>query len=145
MTSPTPPVSGPGALSRRTDRSPAQAMRDLPNADYGENATFTDLQRGAPLAQSFGPEGGAPPGAGAAGSVIPFGAPSLMTGTPVTDGAALGAGVGMEALGMSPEAEDVEVDRATLAAYVAALEVMANLPGSSSASRNLVRRMKARL
>jgi hypothetical protein len=31
-------VSGPGKLSRRTDGGPAQKLRDIPDAKYGENA-----------------------------------------------------------------------------------------------------------
>ena len=46
------PVSGPGKDSRRTDGGPAdrQAMRDLPNAKYGEQADYAAVQGGAPLA-----------------------------------------------------------------------------------------------
>lgn len=44
------PVSGPGALSQRTDGGPGQAMRDLPDAAYGEQADFQEIQAGAPMA-----------------------------------------------------------------------------------------------
>lgn len=37
------PVSGPGAMSKRTDGGPAQKLRDLPDAQYGEAATYRDL------------------------------------------------------------------------------------------------------
>lgn len=39
------PVSGPGAMSKRTDGGPVQKLRDLPDAQYGEAATFRDLQQ----------------------------------------------------------------------------------------------------
>lgn len=142
MTSPTPPVSGPGALSRRTDRGPAQAMRDLPDAAYGENATYKDLQRGAPLAQSPGAQGAVSATAGVGGGIIPMNAPSTMQGVPVTDGAALGAGAGMEALGIINQPQ---ADMSRLVPYLPVLEFMANQEGASWATRNLVRRLKASL
>lgn len=115
-------------------------MRDLPNADYGENATYKELQRGAPLAQSnpaatVGPTGGS-------SAVIPMGAPSGMPGVPVTDGAALGAGAGMEALGLVNQPQQ---DLSRLVPYLPVLEFMANQDGASWATRNLVRKLKAAL
>ncbi len=139
MTSPTPPVSGPGALSQRTDRGPAQAMRDLPDAAYGENATFKDLQRQALLAQSPGATGAMSAGGGGP-QVIPMGAASTMPGVPVTDGASLGAGAGMEALGIINQPQ---ADLTRLVPYLPVLEFMANQEGASWATRNLVRRLKA--
>lgn len=44
------PVSGPGAMSRRTDG--AQPTMELPNARYGEAATFRQDQQGAAMSQS---------------------------------------------------------------------------------------------
>lgn len=90
-------VSGPGRLSQRTDGGPAQQLRHMPDAQYGEDATFTDQQRSAPLAQ-VNP---APAGGGAQGDgqpVVGFDAPSNRPGEPVTAGAALGPGPGLEAL-----------------------------------------------
>jgi len=115
-------------------------MRDLPNADYGENATYKDLQRGAPLAQSGG--GQLPAGAGAGGgtSVIPMNAPSGMPGVPVTDGAPMGAGAGLEALGLVDQPKQ---DLSRLVPYLPVLEFMANQDGASWATRNLVRKLKA--
>lgn len=93
------PVSGPGALSQRTDGGPAQAMRDLPNAKYGENAEFRSVQSGAPMAAApslNGTGGGAatPPAPGAS----PLSPPMPLTGgtqnpdQPVTAGSPLGPG-----------------------------------------------------
>jgi len=99
------PVSGPGALSRRTDRGPSQKIRELPDAAYGEAKEFNDLQKQAPLENvpqtSMTPQGG-PSGAGPAmplSSVVPLSAPTQRPDEPVTAGAALGAGPGPEALG----------------------------------------------
>jgi len=82
------PVSGPGALSQRTDGGPGQPVRTLPNAGYGESKAFVDQQQGAPLAQAPG----LPP-------VVPLDAPSNRPDEPVTTGAPLGPGAGPEALG----------------------------------------------
>lgn len=139
----TPVASGPGALSRRTDTGPTQKLRDLPDADYGENATYKDLQQGAGLAQS-NPMAGMPSGGGGGGAagVISMGAPSTMPGTPVTDGAAMGSGMGPEAMGLVPHEEQ---DLDGMLKYLPVYEYMANLPNASWATRNLVRKLKARV
>jgi hypothetical protein len=95
------PVSGPGALSRRTDGGPAQALRDLPDAKYGENAEFRSVESGAPMAQAPSPHasGGAPTSPPEAPFSHPMGEPPapLSGGTinpdePVTTGIPLGPG-----------------------------------------------------
>src|SRR5688500_1867609 len=98
------PVSGPGALSRRTDGGP---IRDLPHAEYGGNKEFRELQQAAPVSASA---------AGAAGqvtfdpSMLPtgFGADSEMPDEPVTAGADAGAGPGSSVLGLTAEGGEVE-------------------------------------
>lgn len=94
-------VSGPGALSARTDGRP-QPVRDISGAGYGERQAFHDLQQSAPLPTSQPVRAGK---AGASGvdplaGITGFGEPSQMPGTPVTDGAAAGAGAGPDALGL---------------------------------------------
>lgn len=80
-------VSGPGALSQRTDGGPGQTPMDLPDAKYGEAKAFADQQAGAPLAQAPSmPE------------VIPLDAPTTRPDEPVTAGAPLGPGPGAEIL-----------------------------------------------
>lgn len=98
------PVSGPGALSARTDGGPGgkQPMRDLPNAKYGENAEFRADESGAPMAAapSLPAPGGAPTSSpGAADFQHPMGAPpppltgdSLNPSEPVTAGVPAGPG-----------------------------------------------------
>lgn len=122
------PVSGPGPLSRRTDGPQGgQPVRVPTGGGYGEGAELAALQEAAPLAESPGPQGG-------------FGDPSAQLDTPVTAGAALGAGPGPEALGLPQQADE---DMQRLLASLPALERMANAPGASRAARNWVRAVKA--
>lgn len=63
------PVSGPGKFSGRTD---GQTARALPDAGYGEQAEFQEMQGGAPMSDTSGvpaPDGG-----------LMAGAPPLPTG-----------------------------------------------------------------
>lgn len=137
----TPVASGPGALSRRTDTGPTQKLRDLPDAAYGENATYKDLQQASGLAQSQGGEI-APALAGnpAAANVTPINAPTQEPNTPVTAGANLGMGPGIEALGLVPQKQQ---DMNGQIKYLPVLEYMANQEGAPWALRNAVRKIKA--
>lgn len=138
------PVSGPGQFSARTDKAVSDAGRALPNAQYGENKDYQDQKSGAAMAQGQGQDVtgmnfndlfGNP-----ASRVTGLGEASAQPGTPVTDGAAEGAGAGTEAL-TGPQSSDNQ----NMAAYLVALEFMANQPGSSDSARNLVRQMKSQL
>lgn len=139
------PVSGPGALSKRTDGGP-QPMRDLPDAGYGEQAQFQEAQGGAPMAgapPAAGPpqQGGAPPV-----EVTPFGAPSARPDEPVTHGADAGAGPGLSSLGLQdPNEQLTQEDLAQLAVYLPYLEWMASLPNAAPSTRSYVRRIKGLL
>lgn len=79
------PVSGPGALSQRTDGGPSQPRMQMPDAAYGEQADFQAIQGGAPMAASPG----IPGGPGLPGLLDPTQRPSepLTTGVPVGEGA----------------------------------------------------------
>ena len=44
------PVSGPGALSRRTDGGPVQGAREMNATQYGERQELQSLQTAAPMA-----------------------------------------------------------------------------------------------
>lgn len=138
------PVSGPGALSRRTDGGGPgnqQPVRVPTGGAYGDATQLQKLQQSAPLAASPGGDA-----AQAAGPSLPpgvdFGAPTQMPDVPVTDGAALGPGAGPEALGLTPQRDE---DMQRLIGYLPVLEHMANQPGSSKAARNLVRSLKGML
>lgn len=105
------PVSGPGALSKRTDGGPgdtkvqaATAPTGLPYGDHQQliqqqgvqPLSKATLPPAAPVAASAGDAGAAnptPPYTGGA-----FGAPSSRPGEPITTGVAIGPGAGPEAM-----------------------------------------------
>lgn len=130
------PVSGPGAHSRRTDGQPTM---DLPNAQYGENASFREIQGGASIPSSQSPSG-PPGGAAPAGPpVVPLGAPSTEPGTPVTAGADMGAGPGMEALGLrGVQADDAEALRRYLPTLIDIAQRDDTLPGTKRWLRTVI-------
>lgn len=102
------PVSGPGAGSRRTDGGPAQALRSLPDAKYGENKEFMGLQQAAGLAQAGGgppapsaaggPGGGGAPQGNPPSAPVPLTAGTLRPNEPVTAGIDSGPGPGSSTL-----------------------------------------------
>ncbi len=134
-------VSGPGKFSERTDKAVSSANARLPDAGYGEQADYQDQKSGAVEAKTpggnvdFASLFGDP-----ASRVVPMGEPTAQPGTPVTDGAALGAGAGQEALGL---ADQRTADLEKLVPYLPVLEFMANQPGASWSMRNIVRKAKA--
>lgn len=137
------PVSGPGALSQRTD-GPAgggsQPVRVPSGGQYGARQDLQQLQQAAPVAASPGGDVGAPQPAGdLTAGLVGFDQASQQPDVPVTAGASQGQGPGPEALGL-PSQPDEDMQR--LAAWLPVFEHMANQPGSSKAARNLVRQIK---
>lgn len=82
------PVSGPGALSQRTDGVPNGEVKGLA---YGENQVVNGMASQGPMAQ--------PP---AGPSIVPLDAPSMMPDQPVTAGVPVGPGPGPEAMSQRP-------------------------------------------
>lgn len=121
------PVSGPGALSRRTD---VQSPMPLPNPAYGEGQQFMDIQSGAPMPM----DRRVPPPTGLL-------APSERPNEPVTAGNMLGPGPGPEALGNGPEQAIQEMS--ALGKYMPMMERMATRTDSPRAFRALVQYIKA--
>lgn len=122
-------VSGPGALSQRTDGRPGdkQAMRDIPDAAYGEQKAMQEIQGGAAMA--------------AMPQAIPLGAPSQRPNEPVTAGNPLGPGVGPEGAGIDMRST-VQKDAAALAQFLPLLEFAAQLPDATESTRAILRRLK---
>jgi hypothetical protein len=89
------PVSGPGALSRRTD---GQGPKYISGGQYGEGQEMMDLQASAPMSEtktraprmSAGKTATAPPPA----QVTPLFAPTQRPDEPITAGAPFGPGPG---------------------------------------------------
>lgn len=140
------PVSGPGALSRRTDGGPGDAKQPIripTGGEYGDATQLMKLQQAAPLSATPGGNVDLSTLLGGGGQeVTPLDAPTQMPGQPVTDGAALGPGAGPEALGLTP---DADTDMQRLLQYLPVFEHMAEQPGSSKSARNLVRQLKGML
>lgn len=133
------PVSGPGAMSKRTDGGPGQPVRTPSGGAYGERKNLEQLQQGAALSASPGGDAATGPPVDPTAGLIGLGEPSQLPDVPVTAGAAAGAGPGMEALGLPNQPDD---DMRRLVQYLPVLEHMANQPGASKAARNLVRAVK---
>lgn len=134
-------VAGPGQFSKRTDKAVGEANRNLPNAGYGEQASYQEAQQGMEKPQqvdvsgmNFGDLFG-----DAASRVTPLGADTTQPDVPVTSGAASGAGPGMEALNLPDQKSE---DLQSLTRWMPFLEYMANQPGASWAMRNVLRQAK---
>ena len=126
------PVSGPGALSQRTDGGPTQAPMVASGGAYGDRKDMLDIQGGAPLA-----------GGGRLTAGLPsLDAPSARPDEPITAGVPVGPGVGPEAAGIQ---SDTQITNEQLRPLVRSLELLANLPSSNPETRSFVRSLKARL
>lgn len=90
------PVSGPGALSRRTD---GQGARYMAGGEYGEGQEMMDLQTSAPMSKA--PAAPRPSRGRSAGQIVdegmrptPLFAPTERPDEPITAGAPFGPGPG---------------------------------------------------
>jgi len=120
------PVSGPGALSERTDGAPGQSIKDLPNAGYGEQKDFQQLQKSAKMAK-----------AASMPKVTPLDAPTERPDEPITEGNSLGPGRGPESYGISRNVSELsQMEISDIAQSLPLLEGAANDP---NAPRSFVR------
>lgn len=137
------PVSGPGALSRRTDGQ--QPTRDLPNAKYGENEAFRQAQMAAPMNGDIGgamPAGGAPMGPDPS-QLIPLGAESQRPDEPITAGMSGGPGAGPAVPNRPSTLTPDQAER--LRAYLPVLITLASRDDADPNTRQLVRQLRAEL
>lgn len=86
------PISGPGALSQRTDGSPTQSATYMPGMPYGQNTM--DQQTAAPMAGK--------PEIPKMEMPTPLMAPTTRPNEPITSGIDRGDGPGSSALGTLP-------------------------------------------
>lgn len=138
------PVSGPGALSKRTDGR--QPVRPMPNAKYGESAAFEQAQAGAPMSGDIG--GGMPSGGGAAmgpdpSTLVPLNAESQFPDQPVTAGLSGGPGGGPMVPNRPSPLTPEQRDR--LRSYLPALVLLASRDDSDANTRQLVRQLRGEL
>lgn len=138
-------VSGPGALSRRTDGGPGQPVRDTTGGAYGDAQAFRGMQQQSPMASAPAtppmPPGG---GSGQPMTATPLHAPSAMPDVPVTDGAAAGAGAGMDALGL-PSADMATQDAEYLKRYLPVLIRQAQRDDAPPSLKKYVRTLLTQL
>lgn len=126
-------VSGPGALSARTDGGAAsQPVMVAPGGAYGDRQAMEAIQSGAPMAEAQAPRPMPP------GLMDPTGRPE----EPITAGAEIGPGMGPQAAGIKSE---FEMTNDKLRPLVHSLEIIANLPQSNPETRAFVRNLKRRL
>jgi hypothetical protein len=87
------PVSGPGALSQRTDGGPTQPAKYISGLPYGEGQATYDQQTAAPMARNNSPEP-----ALQMPEPTPLMAPTERPDEPVTAGINSGPGAGSEVM-----------------------------------------------
>ena len=86
------PVSGPGALSKRTDGGPTQPATYISGLPYGQGQETMSQQQAAPMAGTA-PTPSMPP-------IIPLTAPTMRPNEPITTGMDIGLGAGSEVLNL---------------------------------------------
>lgn len=111
---------------------------DLPDAQYGENAAYQDIQSGAPLAQT--PSGPSVPPPSSPASFVGLGESSQQPDTPVTAGADAGAGPGQDALGFAvpPDKADATYLKKYLPTFIAMAERDDTPPSMKTWVRNII-------
>jgi hypothetical protein len=126
-----------------------QAAKYVPGLPYGEGQALMETQQASPLAAAPSIEqSGMPSGlasAAASQPLTPLNAQSTRPDEPVTAGAPMGAGPGMEVLGLPNNAALMNQDVQNMAKYIPYLESVANQPESSNAVRLLVRYLKSQV
>lgn len=134
-------VSGPGAHSQRTDGRPK--MMDLPDAQYGEAQNFEQIQQGAPLSAPSGSAGGSAPAPVAQPTGL--GAASEFPDQPVTAGAAMGPGPGMDVLGLPDGSDEVADLRRRYGPLLPYFIRKADSPYASQEFKNQVRYLVSKI
>lgn len=130
-------VSGPGALSQRTDGAPHKmTVTDMP---YGEAGALNAAQSAAPLSAPGRPT----PQVGPVAAPVQLGEPSANPNEPVTAGADAGPGVGSADIGLAQDS-NAEI-RAKLGPRLPVLMRMADAPYATAKFKREVRQLIARI
>lgn len=125
-------VSPPGAMSQRTDMQ-AQGSMQIPDAAYGEQQAFQDIQGGAPMAGGPSPMAAPPVG---------MSAPTQRPDEPVTAGSDMGAGPGM---GVLPGDQTMKSDMQMIGKYLPVFESMSADDSVPESFRLFVRYLRSSL
>lgn len=126
-------VSGPGALSKRTDLPPSQGAKRLPDAAYGEQQQFQAEQAGAPMAKAENP----------LANVVPLNAPTQRPSEPVTAGVDAGPGPGREILGIKSPIDTQVEDLTMLSKYMPLMAQFADSPNSTGTMKAFVKYLRS--
>lgn len=137
------PVSGPGALSRRTDTQPVRNPGGMP---YGENADFADIQSSAPMAASPNVARAARAAVMPTQSPVALDAATQRPDEPLTTGSAYGPGAGPEILGLDATSQAASAASSQkLQAYMPMLLWLAQQPDTSPETRQVIRALRGSL
>jgi len=138
------PVSGPGALSQRTDGGPSQAPMYMPGMKSLGSTGREQMaqQQGAALYEAPSATGGGSMIESNLPAVTPITAMTALPDQSIADGTPAFGGMGPEALNL-PLQEDTDLDKQRLMSYLPALELAANMPNSSVAFKNYVRLVRS--
>jgi hypothetical protein len=110
------PVSGPGALSRRTDGGPTQGAKGIPaNGKYGERKAMQELQQAAPMQGN--PVPNVPTPRVPMEPITPLNAPTQRPSEPLTSGMPFGPGSNIPPVSMMGDDEVAAQIRAAYALY----------------------------
>jgi len=142
------PVSGPGALSQRTDGQPARYTAGMA---YGDGQDYYALQTQAPMSGGQPSPASLPLNQGSAladyaKEVVPFDAPTQYPDQPMTTGLRTGEGAGPEILSTpamvaAQNSEDVARLMAVLPIYAR----IAESPNASNSMRNFYRYLRSQV
>ncbi len=128
------------------------ARSGKPGANYQNRTDLQSAPRLAPTAAQGQPYGEAGqqlnrqaqiPMGMPAPAPIPMNAPTSRLGEPVQAGLSMGPGPGPESIPALSQTPATDPDIATFAPYIGSLELLSSLPNASSATRNLIRRLRS--
>jgi hypothetical protein len=130
------PVSGPGALSRRTDGRVAEGFA------YGMNKQINEQAAAAPLkkAPSFNAGSARMGEMRSMTPITPVTAPTMDPNDPITNGVPVGPGANSIAGLPSGPAEDPDINM--IRDYYPMLEFWASQPGTSQATKDYVQYLR---
>ena len=129
--------SGPGKFAKRTDR---QGAKRLPDAAYGEQKDFQDVQAGAPMAKTPPTP---MPRMNPMANVVPLTAPSQRPDEPVTAGVNAGPGPGREVLGLQSPIDNQLKDLSKLSKYLPLMMQFADSPESTGTMKAFVKYLRS--